>query len=72
MVVAFLFCAVWFVQAQKNLPDAPNAPAVGTRAPEFTLPDMQGNPVALRDLLGASKAAKGQPALLLIFYRGYW
>jgi len=38
----------------------------GTPAPDFTLRDQDGNPVALADLLSGSKAA------LLIFYRGYW
>src|ERR1043165_834956 len=43
-------------------------PAVGAKAPDFTLPDANGKPVALSQLLGAPNS-KG---VLLIFYRGYW
>jgi cytochrome oxidase Cu insertion factor (SCO1/SenC/PrrC family) len=70
MALLFLFAAQ--ARAQKNVPAAPDAPAVGAKAPEFALPDTQGKTVALADLLAARQAAKGQPALLLIFYRGYW
>ena len=50
-----------------RLPASPNAPQVGTKAPDFTLPDSRGRLVALRDLVGPQK-----PWLVLIFYRGYW
>lgn len=40
-------------------------PKVGTRAPEFTLPNLAGQPVGSRTLL-----AKGP--LVVSFYRGKW
>jgi disulfide bond formation protein DsbB len=51
-----------------RVPTGPNVPAVGAKAPDFTLPDASGKPVALAQLL-AEPGAKG---VLLIFYRGYW
>jgi drug/metabolite transporter (DMT)-like permease len=49
-----------------DIPSASGAPRTGTQAPDFTLPDAAGRPVALSDLL------KKDRAVLLIFYRGYW
>lgn len=50
----------------KGLPASQGAPAVGQQAPDFTLPDTQGRPVSLANLLGQSNG------VVLIFYRGYW
>jgi len=50
----------------KGLPLSNRAPAVGEKAPAFTLPDTQNRPVALNDLLQQSNG------VLLVFYRGYW
>jgi hypothetical protein len=61
----FMFCYGLLVVA-RQLPPSPNAPRIGQKVPEFTLPDQDGKPVALAELLPASKAT------LLIFYRGYW
>jgi cytochrome oxidase Cu insertion factor (SCO1/SenC/PrrC family) len=58
-----------------NLPESKNAPAVGAKAPDFTLPDLTGQPVALSKLLASPvDAASGKKGawLLLVFYRGYW
>lgn len=57
----------------RQLPAATDAPQVGEKAPDFTLPDAQGRPVRLQSLL-ATPAASGAPGswVLLIFYRGYW
>src|SRR6185436_14545838 len=59
----------------RDLPASAGAPKVGERAPDFTLPDQDGMPVSLADLLatgaGGDPAAPGNGALL-IFYRGYW
>lgn len=44
---------------------ASNALSVGDRAPEFILPDTQGNPVSSRQLLA-------QGPLVVSFYRGNW
>ncbi len=60
----FLFGA--FVATQ--LPASPGAPAIGQKAPDFTLPDTSRKPVALAQLL----AAPGAKGVLLVFYRGYW
>jgi peroxiredoxin len=45
---------------------------VGEKAPDFTLPDQDGKPVKLSAVLSESEGPKNAPALLLIFYRGYW
>jgi peroxiredoxin len=59
----------------RQLPSSTAAPHIGQKAPDFTLPDQNGKPVALADLLASppegatSGAANGA---LLIFYRGHW
>jgi hypothetical protein len=61
----FMFCYGLLVVA-RQLPASAAAPRVGQKAPDFTLPDQDGKPVALAELLSGSRAT------LLIFYRGYW
>ena len=39
--------------------------AVGDEAPDFTLEDLDGNPVTL-------SAARGKSPTVVVFYRGYW
>lgn len=51
-----------------HMPASPTAPAIGAKAPDFTLPDTNRKPVALAQLL----AAPGAKGVILIFYRGYW
>jgi hypothetical protein len=63
--------------ASRGLPAAHSAPKVGQKAPDFTLPDINGKPVSLSGLLAEAQAASsdnGKPprSVLLIFYRGYW
>jgi len=71
-----LFLAMTLVYA-RQLPASAGAPQIGAKAPDFTLPDAQGRPVRLANLL-ASRAGgapeSGSPGswVLLIFYRGYW
>jgi hypothetical protein len=48
----------------KGLPPPPKELAVGTVAPDFTLPDENGHAVTLASL-------RGHPTLL-VFYRGFW
>ncbi|MGH9868545.1 MAG: hypothetical protein ACREAA_10330 [Candidatus Polarisedimenticolia bacterium] len=55
----------------RQLPSSGQAPQVGEMAPDFRLADLDGNQVALADLLGGGGARPGHAALL-IFYRGYW
>jgi hypothetical protein len=59
-----------------------NAPQIGQRVPDFTLPDSEGQPVTLSALLNqpfasnewpsTTAAAKKAVGTVLIFYRGYW
>ncbi len=63
--------AVFFVFGASfgtRMPASPAAPAVGAKAPDFTLPDMNNRPVSLAQLL----AAPGSKGVILVFYRGYW
>jgi len=74
--VAMVGLFVWgiFINA-RDLPASAAAPHVGQKAPDFTLPDQEGRPVALSDLRSAAGASGAKPAavgVLLIFYRGHW
>lgn len=60
-----LFSYGVFYEARK-MPSPETALRVGQRAPDFTLADVNGRPVALAQLLQENRA------VLLIFYRGYW
>jgi hypothetical protein len=63
-------------QLSAQLPPSDGAPKVGEKAPDFTLPDSDGNSFSLSGFLSrmeGREAALGRPQfLLLIFYRGYW
>jgi hypothetical protein len=67
VLLCVLFCWDIFIGA-KWLPASSHAPAIGSKAPDFVLLDIDRKPVALSRLL-AEPATKG---VLLIFYRGYW
>lgn len=74
-VFGFFVFAI-FIMA-RHLPESKAAPQVGQKAPDFTLPDTNGKPVSLSQLLAppakALSANSGAPrGALLIFYRGYW
>ena len=76
MVVAGFFVFLVFF-ASGRLPESHGAPRVGQKAPDFTLPDINGKPVSLTELLSQAQASasdkSGHPrSVLLIFYRGYW
>ena len=57
-----------------RVPPSNDAPKVGEKAPDFSLPDTHGNAETLATLLAAPQDSTGKPprALLLVFYRGYW
>ncbi len=68
-VLALVLATFFYVgvfRFARELPGAAAAPHPGQAAPDFTLADANGQPVALRNLLA------GHRAVLLIFYRGYW
>jgi hypothetical protein len=72
-IVAFLTVALTALfcigtSVGTRMPSSPAAPAVGAKAPGFTLPDTNNRPVTLARLL----AAPGSKGVLLVFYRGYW
>jgi hypothetical protein len=73
MLSLFLFLNFSFTKLK---PPAQGTPQVGQKAPDFTLPDTNGNRVTLSRLWGnAASGASGSTKdqwVLLIFYRGYW
>jgi hypothetical protein len=64
-LLAFSIFAYGIFYLARQLPPSTGAPRVGQKAPDFTLPDQNGKPVALTDLLSPNGA-------VLIFYRGHW
>lgn len=57
----------------RHLPASSGSPRIGQKAPDFTLPDQNGKPVRLAELLSpASGETAKTHAVLLVFYRGYW
>jgi len=59
----------------RAVPPSADAPQVGQKAPDFTLPDANNQPVSLAQLFAPAPgdaAAVAPRAVLLIFYRGYW
>jgi hypothetical protein len=56
----------------RQMPAATDLPQVGEKAPDFTLPDAQGRPVRLQNLLAPAESGSPGSWVLLIFYRGYW
>ncbi len=66
-----LLVALLALPAAAQLPESAGAPKVGEKAPDFTLPDTQGKPVTLSEVL-QPRAEGEKPWVLLVFYRGYW
>ena len=67
-----LFCFGTMYYA-RQLPASLGAPKVGQKAPDFTLPDKDSNPVTLSKILESGATAGDRPnGVLLVFYRGYW
>jgi hypothetical protein len=64
-VLLFALFAYEIFYVLRQVPLSAQAPLVGEKAPEFSLPDQNGESVALTDLLSPNGA-------VLIFYRGHW
>ena len=58
----------------RQIPPSPDAPKIGQKAPDFSLPDQNGKAVALSELIssGAQSGDAKPRGALLIFYRGHW
>ncbi len=63
LLFAFFSYEIFYVLRQ--VPLSAQAPRIGEKAPNFSLPDQDGKQVALSDLVSPNGA-------VLIFYRGYW
>jgi hypothetical protein len=78
------FFGVGLFHFARQIPPSHGAPRVGDKAPDFTLPDVDGDPVTLSGLLGGGEGGAdraGDPdgaggtdggGVLLVFYRGHW
>jgi hypothetical protein len=64
-VLLFAFFSYEIFYVLKQVPLSAQAPRIGEKAAEFSLPNQNGKQVALADLLSPHGA-------VLIFYRGYW
>jgi len=63
LLISFFSYEIFYVLRQ--VPLSAQAPRIGEKAPEFSLPDQNGKQVALADLVSPKGA-------VLIFYRGHW
>jgi hypothetical protein len=63
LLLAFFAYTIFYML--KQVPLSAQAPRVGEKAPEFSLPDQNGKQVALANLIAPNDA-------VLIFYRGHW
>jgi hypothetical protein len=69
--IALFSVGIFYIARQ--LPASAAAPRVGAKAPDFTLPDQDGKPLALAELLSSPPAPGGKAnGAVLIFYRGHW
>ena len=64
-LLAFALFAYGVFYIVRQMPASAAAPRAGQKALDFTLPDQNGKPVALADMLSPNGA-------VLIFYRGHW
>ncbi len=74
-LIAFIGILDFNFYLSAQLPSSDGAPKVWTKAPDFTLPDQNGNPVTLSGILKSRSegfAPERGTYVLLVFYRGYW
>ena len=63
--------ALAWQRPSRVLPPAQEAPVVGEKMSDFSLPDVSGRTVQLSQFIAAGRG--GKPGwVLLVFYRGYW
>ncbi len=62
----------FFWGARHIPPQSAGTPAIGQRAPDFTLPDSSGQSISLAQLFASPSGNPAPKAVLLVFYRGYW
>lgn len=80
LLIGYFFVSIYV--GARSMPASVNAPQLGQRVPDFTLPDSEGQPVTLSTLLNqpfgsndwpaSAAAVKKTNGAILIFYRGYW
>ncbi len=67
------FFAYTTLLGTRHLPASSSAPRAGQRAPDFTLPDQDGHPMTLTELLAPAPGGSGRiGGAVLIFFRGHW
>ncbi|HKQ98425.1 MAG TPA: hypothetical protein VJV75_11155 [Candidatus Polarisedimenticolia bacterium] len=72
VVISGLFCVGFFV-GMREIPASAGAPHAGQQAPDFTLPDQDGKPVTLAEILAPRPGEEDKPGgAVLVFYRGHW
>jgi len=69
-VACMTLYAVDIFYIARQVPPSKGAPRIGQKAPDFALPDKDGNLVTLAGLFDAG--ADKVNGAVLIFYRGYW
>ncbi|HXE74076.1 MAG TPA: hypothetical protein VNN18_00380 [Candidatus Xenobia bacterium] len=71
LILGFFIFHIVSLSAQ--LPASKGAPKVGVKAPNFTLPDTNNQPVTLSEVVTSLGNEPGKDHyVLLVFYRGYW
>lgn len=71
LILGFFVFHIFSFSAQ--LPASGGAPKVGDKAPDFTLPDTNNQPLKLSDLVASLGMDPGKDRyVLLVFYRGDW
>ena len=76
-MAALVLAVVWLgSEALAKAPEEWSRPLeVGEKAPDFTLPDTDGNSITLSRLLASPSEPTGSSktnGVVLIFYRGHW